>query len=361
MADMLKNIFEKTMHFVVHNGFLFTVGVMGLTHLVLLVIMLVAGVTPLVQFNILSVVVYIFCTIMCKFGHVMPSYVSIILEVTAYTIVSTHYIGLRCGTYCFLFSIVPIIIYFGTYLFKGMKRWHIVIMLAVNFATFAVLYAVYTERRPVYELDPGMRLLLVLFSSFIMVFSIIFYNVIYIYSSEREMGNLEEENKQLSLDAHEDSLTHLLNRRGFMPLVESMMNDREKNHFCIAFCDIDNFKRINDSFGHDAGDEVLRHITRLFLKEMHECDICRWGGEEIVILMRDYDMTAAKEKMEYLRKIIEANPTVFFNRQIPTTITIGLEENRDIYSEPDDIIRVADGRMYYGKHHGKNILVYEDP
>ena len=138
------------------------------------------------------------------------------------------------------------------------------------------------------------------------------------------------------------------------------MKDENKDHFCISFSDIDNFKRINDSYGHDAGDEVLRHITSIIKKEMHGCEICRWGGEEIIILMRDHDFAVAREKMEYLRKCIETSPTVFFNKRIPATITIGLEENKEGYSEPDDIIKVADARMYYGKQHGKNIVVSED-
>ena len=155
-------------------------------------------------------------------------------------------------------------------------------------------------------------------------------------------------------------LTNLLNRRGFLPLVEGIMKEDQANHFCIAFCDIDNFKRINDSYGHDCGDEVLRHITKLIKREMQGCDICRWGGEEIIILMKDDDLTVAKEKMEYVRKCIEANPTIFFNKRIPATITIGLEEYKDIYHEPEEIIKTADERMYYGKQHGKNILIFQD-
>ena len=92
-------------------------------------------------------------------------------------------------------------------------------------------------------------------------------------------------------------------------------------------------------------------------KEMHGCTICRWGGEEIVILMKDHDMTVALDKAEYLRKSVEASPTLFFNNRIFTTVTVGLEENKDSYREPDDIIKVADERMYYGKQHGKNIVV----
>ena len=135
------------------------------------------------------------------------------------------------------------------------------------------------------------------------------------------------------------------------------MKDEKTKHFCVAFCDIDNFKRVNDSFGHDGGDEVLRHITKILKNEMQGCDICRWGGEEMVILMRDHDFAVAKEKMEYIRKIVETNPTVFYNKRIPVTITIGLEENKDIYNNPEELIKVADERMYYGKEHGKNIVI----
>ena len=117
---------------------------------------------------------------------------------------------------------------------------------------------------------------------------------------------------------------------------------------------------INDSHGHDGGDEVLRHVSNILKKEMPGCEICRWGGEEFVILMRDYDFTVAKQKMEYIRKTVESSPTVFYNKRIPITVTIGLEEYKDIYKYPEEIIKVADERMYYGKQHGKNILIYED-
>ena len=354
-----RSIIEKTMHFLVHNSNLVTVIVMCMVHATLLLFMLAAHVTPLVHFNILSVVVYSFCILLCRIGHVMPVYFSIFVEVSAYSFISTYYIGLRCGTYCFLFSIIPILIYFGCFLFKGSKRWLIVIVLFLDFAEFAYLYAKYSEILPVYIVEPGLRLALVLFSSFVMAFATIFYNMIHIYSSEVEVISLEQKNKQLSADAHEDALTNLLNRRGFLPVVEDVIRSGN-GHFCVSFCDIDNFKRINDSYGHDAGDEVLRHITTIIRREMHGCDICRWGGEEIVILMKDYDMTVAREKMEYLRKSIESNPTVFFNKRIPATITIGLEEYNDSYSEPEGIIKIADQRMYYGKQNGKNIVIYED-
>ena len=354
-----KNVLDKALHFLVHNSFMVTVAVMCLVHATLLVIMLLADVTPLVNFNILSVVVYLFCIILCRAGRIMPVYVSVLLEVSSYSIIATYFIGWHSGSYCFLCAIVPIVIYFGCFLFKGAKRWIIVIALMLQFTIYVVLYVGFHYDSPVFELTAPTESVLNIFSAFVAVFSVIFYNTIYIYSSESEKINLEQQNQQLSVDAQFDALTNLLNRRGFLPAMEALMENEWSRHFCVAFCDIDNFKRINDSYGHDCGDEVLRHITKIIRSEMVGCPICRWGGEEIVILMKDYDFAVAKEKMEYLRKFIETNPTVFYNKRISATITIGLEENNDSYKTPEEIIKVADERMYYGKQHGKNIVIFE--
>ena len=180
-----------TLHFLFQNVYAFTVSIMGIVHAILLLFMLFNKVWPLVQFNILSVVVYIFCYLLCRTEHIMPVYVSIILEVTAYTIFSTHYIGLSSGTYCFLVSIVPIIIYFGCHLLQGKKRWTIVCILAVNFLVFIILHLIYSGNDPVYELSYSSKLTVLIYSSFVMVFSMIFYNMMYIYASELEYGNLE--------------------------------------------------------------------------------------------------------------------------------------------------------------------------
>ena len=350
----------RVLRFPVNNAFSFTVGVMGAVHAVLLVIFWIAGVMPLVIFNIFSVIIYTFCYILCRINYIMPVYASIILEVTIYSVVSTYYVGLRCGTYCFLFSIIPIVIYFGSSLFKGRQRWGIVLMLVLNFISFIVLYVSFFNLPPVYNVSPPIMLVLVIFSAFAMVFATLFYNAMYIFSSENKVTILEQKNKQLSADAHEDELTSLLNRRGFLPMVKSLMNSDSTDPFCIAFCDLDDFKRVNDSYGHEAGDEVLKHTTQIIRMELPGCDICRWGGEEFVILMRHGSLVNSKGQLERLRKTIESNPTVFFGKQIFVTITIGLEEYSDKYSEPEAVIKKADERMYYGKQHGKNIVVFED-
>ncbi len=180
------SIIENIMHFLVHNGFMVTVAVMGLVHATLLIIMLAAGVWPMVNLNVLSVVVYVFCVIMCRFGHIMPVYISILIEVSVYTIVSVHNIGWDSASVCFLCSIVPITIYFGSFLFKGSARWTVVLMLVLNFALYVGLFLKYDGVQPPYVIAAPEKSILIIFSSFVMVFSMIFYNVLYIYASEAE-------------------------------------------------------------------------------------------------------------------------------------------------------------------------------
>ena len=352
-----KSIIDNFLHFAVHNSFLFTVLIMGLVHAVLLGTMWYAGVKPLVYFNILSVIVYIFCVLLCNYGIIMPVYISIFVEVCLYASTSVYFIGWDCGSPYFLFAIVPILIYFGSFLFKGSKRWIVVIMLAITLALFTFLYLRRGHMVPVLLVPTYIKAFLMLFTTFSMALSIIFYNVIFIYSSEHELNRLEEENDQLSADANEDTLTHLLNRRGFMPIINDLVNSNAEETFSVAFCDIDNFKRINDSYGHDCGDEVLRHITKIITGIMQGCEVCRWGGEEIIILMRGYDLQTAKNKLEDIRKTIENSPTTFYNKRISATLTIGVEEYSESYQDVEELIKVADERMYYGKQHGKNIVI----
>ena len=308
----------------------------------------------------MSVIVYAFCIILCRVEQAIPVYLSIILEVALYTIVSIYFTGWDCGSVYFLFGIVPLIIYFGYGLFGTRHIFSISLLLGMDFTLFLILYFNLYDKVPRYFIPNSIRHALIILAAFSLVFGAIFYSAVYIYSAEYKAASLQKEKEQLIEDAKTDTLTHLLNRRGFLSVIEELMKKDVDAPFCIAFCDIDNFKRVNDNYGHDCGDEVLRHVTKIVRKEMTGCEVCRWGGEEIVILMRDYDFEVAKSKMEYIRNTVEQSKTIFYNKRIGVTLTIGLETNRMTYKKPEEIITKADKRMYWGKQHGRNIVVYED-
>ena len=160
MGKNKSKLIDSIMHFIVHNGFTFTVAVMGLVHVTLLGIMVWAGIPNMIYANTVSVAVYLISLILCKLGKILPVYINILVEVTAYTIYSVYIIGWASSSVCFLFSIVPIIIYFGCFLFKGWKRLIVVFLLAVNFSVYVVLYILFSPVKPPFTLPRHIHIVL---------------------------------------------------------------------------------------------------------------------------------------------------------------------------------------------------------
>jgi diguanylate cyclase (GGDEF) domain len=156
-----------------------------------------------------------------------------------------------------------------------------------------------------------------------------------------------------------DGLTGLLNRRATLSVTESMvlLARRSSRHVAIMIFDIDHFKNVNDTWGHDAGDEVLKQVARVTKDTLRESDIVgRWGGEEFVCAMIDANLDAATGAANRLRQQISELVTE------PRVITISggvvvLEQNESISSA---IIR-ADALLYGAKRGGRNqIKISED-
>ncbi len=230
--SFLTNLYDKLMNIGVHNAFLITVSTMFGSHLVLFLIMLFGGVAPLMFFNILSVVVYLFGMLLCIYGHVLPVYISIILEVTAYVITSTYYLGWNNSSFCYMVAIIPVTIYFGANLLGKNFRKAIGILLLLNFGVLAILFLKFSNYTPLYVIQSEtLKNFLVIFSFFIMSFSSMFYNAIYMYDTTKKAEKLKETNKLLSIDVNTDPLTLLLNRRGFKEEILS----KSKEHFCIVY------------------------------------------------------------------------------------------------------------------------------
>lgn len=246
------------------------------------------------------------------------------------------------------------------------RRPIIAALLIVNFATYVILFLKYNAAQPMYEIPHKYNEYLVILSSFTMVFSTVFYNTVYIFSMRLKTEKLKSDNKQLKDEVNRDGLTEWLNRTGFFPLI---INEAEKKNLPLsfAFIDIDNFKRVNDSYGHDAGDEILIHVTKLIKNYVGEKGIfCRWGGEELVLALKGHDITSAVQTMEAVRRLIEKTDTIFYNKHINVTISVGVAEYIPDKSDAlttrgqlEAVITLADKRMYKGKQGGRNIVISE--
>ncbi len=168
--------------------------------------------------------------------------------------------------------------------------------------------------------------------------------------------------KKLIRDSETDSLTGLFNRRTFLKKIENEAMRTKRNHkpFSILFGDIDFFKKINDTHGHAAGDDVLIKISKLLNTEKREIDqVARWGGEEFLILLPETDLKGAVQFGNKIREQVSAKPLIFEDQEIPITMSFGVSK----YSGDTPIektIDQADQRLYLAKNSGRNKVVSED-
>ena len=162
-----------------------------------------------------------------------------------------------------------------------------------------------------------------------------------------------------------DALTAINNRRFFDQRIceEIERARRHQQALSCLFVDIDYFKKINDSYGHQSGDKVLRNIAALLNEQMRRSDIlARYGGEEFSILLCNTDIDAAEEIAERLRLTIHATPqTGLNNEEIPVSVSIGVattdptqNPDMDIEQQADRLIALADEALYEAKKAGRN-------
>jgi diguanylate cyclase (GGDEF)-like protein len=168
------------------------------------------------------------------------------------------------------------------------------------------------------------------------------------------------ENKKLVTESNTDSLTGALNRRGFFSDIKPLahLSQRNNNHVGVLMMDIDDFKKVNDTHGHQAGDAVLKSIAGIIKSSVRASDVVgRYGGEEfIVYLSRVDDEDALAGIAEMIRRHVELETA----NGVPVTISVGAAHGlmgEDVEKEVERFIKVADGNLYKAKASGKNMVV----
>jgi diguanylate cyclase (GGDEF)-like protein/PAS domain S-box-containing protein len=170
----------------------------------------------------------------------------------------------------------------------------------------------------------------------------------------REITERKRQHEEVTYQAHFDTLTGLPNRLDFDATLEQEIarSGRYNRPLCMAIGDIDHFKLVNDTFGHPAGDVVLKTVAQLMRKSLRSADyISRWGGEEFTILLPETNSDAAEEMLNRLRVRIANHVIPEIGRAV--TLSFGVTSYTKLDS-PDDLLKRVDRALYTSKETGRN-------
>ena len=246
-----------------------------------------------------------------------------------------------------IYIIPPITLFFGG-LQRGLKILS-VFLIAVctllffpNDALLATTYSLEFKTRLIY--------------SFLTVSSLF---IAYEYIREKSYNDLVLLKQKFELQAKHDMLSGLFNRRGMMECLtyEFKRNKRVQSDLSLIMCDLDKFKLINDEYGHEKGDEVIKKVAHIFQCNLREQDtLARWGGEEYLFLLPMTNIRQATILAEKLRKKIESATFEHDNKTFSVTVSMGIYQ----YHAKDginDMINRADNNLYKAKDNGRNCCV----
>jgi two-component system, cell cycle response regulator len=180
--------------------------------------------------------------------------------------------------------------------------------------------------------------------------------------------DLKTRNQQLEAMLHSvealaitDALTGLFNRRRFADVLkrEFAVTRRYRNTLSCLLVDLDHFKQINDRFGHDAGDQVLKEVARRIVGSLREVDLAaRYGGEEFAVLLPHTSKADARIVAERLLANLRRQEFTFGSELVRVTASIGVAGNSDVASgQPEDLVKAADLALYEAKNGGRNAVV----
>ncbi|MBO5578492.1 MAG: GGDEF domain-containing protein [Bacilli bacterium] len=265
----------------------------------------------------------------------------------AYIATATAMIGFNTGFHFYLIGLC-VVSFFTTYFSKNKKIFNSIIWAVLSLAIYLTLYLTSSFNPPNYTIDKWLEMTLFIINA-IVVFGFI---ATYLFVFLKYALSLE---KKITNESRTDELTQIKNRYGLYDFYESL---EEKKNLTLALFDIDNFKVINDKHGHVTGDYILKRVAEITSETLDDSFVCRYGGEEFIIVLENDKEVHPITRLEELRNRIKQEKFEFEGETIQITITIGVADYFDSITL-EKWVELADERMYKGKETGKNKIVYK--
>ena len=338
----------------------------GIVHMVNILLFFIVGSYVMMIASLLGGTLYF--TVMMRLikkSRLLTMYLLGFAEILMAVFVTTLLVGWEAGFSSYLFASVSTSFYFTSVTQKQERPHHtlpLVLSLMVMFSYF-LDYVIRLYVNPILPPDnPSMMTLVYIFNTIVSFGLMIVFSYLFVWEILNRQRVLAEQNIKLDELAHKDPLTHLLNRRSMNDILNERIETlkRTGRRFTMILGDIDDFKKVNDTFGHEAGDLTLVTVADILRSSVDEDDcVCRWGGEEILIMISS-PLELGAITAEKIRKSIENTVINYEGREIRITMTFGIAESIPGY-RVEHLIQQADDKLYYGKTHGKNQVVTDLP
>lgn len=358
-VNNIKDILSGKLQITNRLKFHILIGSIASVHVFLLAIFCAFHITPLFIFNIFSVLTYILCFWLMwgEREHYLTIYYITYIEVILHSFAATICLGWKFGFAQYIIAIIPVG-YYICYTLDIERRKFTIATLSGVFSALAFLACKFISffREPLIALNNvALELSLYVFNSLCAFVFLIVFSLVFVYEIKLSSSQLKHQNAILDKLASTDPLTGLYNRRSMDIFLAQAAET--KSSFALIMCDIDNFKSVNDTYGHDFGDVVLKGIAGITAEQVKGHGyVCRWGGEEILILINNASEESSFRIAENIRRNVANRVFELNEKWIRCSLTLGIALHDGKESVEETITR-ADYNLYCGKRNGKNAVV----
>lgn len=336
--------------------------VCSLLNIIHLLIFLIFHIYVLAAVNLICLGSFLIMKKLINYDRFFTCMMITYLNIYICQIIVSIWIGWNFGFTYYVFGLIPVIFYLNFSNPTSSRSTRIpILILLVSLACFLGVRYLSSAHGPIQPITSVVAINAIFtINSMICYLIVMFFCALYILEMKASQQCLEEHNDYLRLLADSDPLTSLLNRRSMMNYIMNAYNNFEigNSNYCIILCDIDDFKMTNDTYGHDCGDMVLVQSAKLLRESLgDDSKICRWGGEELLMLV-PWNLNYCIEQVENIRKKFESYIFLYKQHRVKITMTFGIKAF-DSELTVHEVIQLADHNLYQGKKSGKNCVIAE--
>ncbi|MDR2546642.1 MAG: GGDEF domain-containing protein [Lachnospiraceae bacterium] len=320
------------------------------------------GIHVMAIFNCFSVIVYLLMAIVIDAANLRTCTLIAYYEIMIHSTLALILLGWESGFALYIFAMIPMAFYVLrlTEEMTKERKAHIYMLsgLAILMLLFTRILHI-TEGETYYLLSPGASEMYYLFNASVCLMMLIFASLVFAHEKKINQEELADKEEKLSRLEAIDDLTGIMNRHSMIGYLRDTHKINTDNNTCyhIAIGDIDNFRLINDEFGHEGGDEVIRTVAAIINKHIKGNNQCaRWGAEEFLLLLCHDERKDAIELLETVRKELEETDIICGEDSIRATITFGItcaHQNDEL----SKVFNEGNRNLHLGKGSGKNKVV----